>query len=212
MSTSEIVNITLLNILLRPPSAYLTLCKPSSERLYTVSSETPTRERILDAALACAAKNPGLTMGDVAAQAGLSRQAVYLHFPDRGALLAALARHLNQTEDPAIAGAASARAALTTMVAWLAGEYPRLRPVARLLDDSGQAVWQATRLAACRRIAERFKAEGALSRHLSLDTACDLLWTLTGPAVWEDLVMGRGWTAERYRSHVAYLAAGALTK
>ena len=76
-----------------------------------MSSETETKARILDAALACAQKNQGLTMAAVAARAGLSRQAVYLHFPDRAALLAGLAAHLDAPQDPAIAAAPSARAA-----------------------------------------------------------------------------------------------------
>jgi len=175
-----------------------------------MSSKLPTKLRILDAALACAAENR-LTMAEVAAQAGLSRQAVYLHFPDRAALLAELARHLDLPPDPAvIAAAPSARAALTALVARLAGDYPQARPVARLLDS--QAGWQDSRLAVCRLIAERFRSEGALSRHLSLGAAADLLWTLTSLAVWEDLVMVRGWPPDRYRSHVAYLATSALTK
>src|SRR5471032_2668404 len=131
-----------------------------------MSSETPTKLRILDAALACAAANR-LTMAAVATQAGLSRQAVYLHFPDRAVLLAELARHLDLPQDPAVlASAPSARAALTALMARLARDYPRLRPVARLLD--GQANWQESRLTTCRLIAERFRGEGALSRHLSL--------------------------------------------
>jgi AcrR family transcriptional regulator len=175
-----------------------------------LSSETPTKARILDAALTCAAENR-LTMAEVAAQAGLSRQAVYLHFPDRATLLAELVRSLDPPPDPAaMATAPSARAAVAALVARLAGGYPQLRPVARLLDS--QADWQDSRLAACRQIAERFRGEGALSRHLSLAAAADLLWTLTSLAVWEDLVIGRGWPPDRYRSHVAYLAVSALTK
>jgi AcrR family transcriptional regulator len=174
-----------------------------------MSSEPPTKLRILDAALACAAANR-LTMAAVAAQAGLSRQAVYLHFPNRAALLAELARHLDLPRDPAVAAAPSARAALTALMARLAGDYPQARPVARLLDD--QASWQESRLAACRLIAARFREEGALSRHLSLEAASDLLWSLTSLAVWEDLVMGRAWPPDRYRSHIAYLAVSAVTK
>jgi AcrR family transcriptional regulator len=175
-----------------------------------MSSEAETKARILDAALACAQKDQGLTMAAVAARAGLSRQAIYLHFPDRSALLAGLAVHLGTPQDPAITAAPSARAALTAMVATLAGDYPRLWPVARLLD--GPPAWDASRLETCRHIAGRFRDEGALGRHLSPDTAGDLLWSLTGLAAWEDLVMGRGWDAGRYRSHVTYLAISALTK
>jgi AcrR family transcriptional regulator len=175
-----------------------------------MSSETGTKARILDAAQACAQKDQGLTMAAVAAGAGLSRQAVYLHFPDRAALLAGLGTRLNVPQDRAVAAAPSARAALTALMASLAAVYPRLRPVTRLLD--GPPAWDASRLETCRHIAERFQDEGALSRHLSLDAAADLLWSLTSLAVWEDLVMGRGWPAERYRSHVVYLAVSALTK
>jgi AcrR family transcriptional regulator len=175
-----------------------------------MSNETETKARILDAALACAQKDQGLTMAAVAAGAGLSRQAIYLHFPDRSALLAGLAVHLGAPQDPAVAAAPSARAALTALMARLAADYPRLRPVTRLLD--GPPTWDASRLETCRHIAGRFRDEGALSRHLSPDTASDLLWSLTSLAVWEDLVMGRGWDSGRYRSHVTYLAVSALTK
>ena len=58
----------------------------------------------------------------------------------------------------------------------------------------------------------RFQEEGALAAHLPLDTARDLLWSLTSPAVWQDLVTGCGWSTERYRNHVAFLAVGALTR
>src|SRR5476651_2058 len=106
-----------------------------------MSSEPDTKTRILDAALVCAAESR-LTMAAVAAQAGLSRQAIYLHFPDREALLAALAHRLAPPEDAeAIAPAPSARAAIAAMLARLATDYPRRRPVARLLagGDPGQA-------------------------------------------------------------------------
>ena len=82
-------------------------------------SNTPaTRDRILDTALGIVRGNGGtsLTMGEVASQARLSRQAVYLHFQDRAALLVAMALHAGEarnlpTKFAAIAGAPSARAA-----------------------------------------------------------------------------------------------------
>jgi AcrR family transcriptional regulator len=185
-----------------------------------------TRSRILDAALAAVRESPGLTMADVAAKAGVSRQAVYLHFADRAALLLALVRHVDEVRGlaanrAAIAAAASARAAVAAMVALQAGDNPALWPVVRLFDSlrhgdpAVDRAWQdqlANGLRGCRGIAERFKIEGALAPHLSLDTAADLLWTLTSLRMWQDLVMERGWTAERYRTHVTYLAVGALTK
>ena len=184
-----------------------------------------TDSRILEAALVRLRANPvaSLTMAQVAAQAGVSRQAVYLHFADRTALLTALVRHVDggrAAKIAAIAKAPSARAAVAAMVALGASDNPGLWPVVRIFDGLRQgdaaveAVWQdrqSERLGPCRAIAERFQGEGALAPHLSLDAAADLLWTLTSPLLWEELVIGRGWSAERYRRHVTYLAVGALT-
>ena len=44
-----------------------------------------------------------------------------------------------------------------------------------------------------------------------LDFAADLLWTLTSLRMWEDLVVERGWSAERYQAHVYRLLLLALT-
>ncbi len=169
-----------------------------------MSSET--RIRILEAALACIGRNNGLTMAGVAAQASLSRQAVYLHFPGRGPLLAALAVHAVRPADQrlaAIAAAPSARVALAAMIAEQATTYPVL---AGLGDPRNE------RLTLCAAVADRFGTEGALAPHLSSETARDLLWSLTSPAVWHELVTGRGWAAERARTQITYLAAGALTR
>jgi AcrR family transcriptional regulator len=175
-----------------------------------MSSKADTRTRILAAALACAADaRADCTMGEVAAKAGLSRQAVYLHFPNRTALLAALSEWLASAAARSPADAPSARATLTAIVTWLADEHPRAWPLVRKL---GENPGDASRLVACRKLAERFQAEGALSPHLSQATAADLLFTLTSLAVWAELVPGRGWDAGRYRSHIVYLAVSALTK
>jgi AcrR family transcriptional regulator len=187
-----------------------------------------THSRILEAALARVRGNQGagLTMAEVAAQAGVSRQAVYLHFADRTALLLALVRHVDEvrglaTKIAAIAKAPSARAAVAAMVALQASDNPILWPVARIFDGlrhgdpAVDAAWRdqlTDRLRGCRAIAERFQQEGALAPHLSLDAAGELLWTLTSLRLWEDLVIARGWSADRYRTHVTYLAVGALTK
>jgi AcrR family transcriptional regulator len=61
-----------------------------------------TRERILDAAERCMARHGirRVSMADVAAQAGLSRSALYLHFPQRAALVDAV---LERTADRFVA-------------------------------------------------------------------------------------------------------------
>ena len=84
-------------------------------------------------------------------------------------------------------------------------------------DPAVDAAWQerqVNRMRVCRAIATALcRSERALAPHLSADAGRrrPALGTLTSLRLWEDLVIGRGWTAERYRSHVTYLAVGALT-
>jgi AcrR family transcriptional regulator len=143
-------------------------------------------------------------MAQVAEKAGLSRQAVYLHFPGREALLAAL--QARQPLAPDIDTAPSARTALALLVAAQANADPGLAALNEMPDAA------AARLVRCRAVALRFQAEGALAPQLSPDAAADLLWSLTGPRLWQELTAGRGWSADRYRTHVTYLATGAVTK
>ena len=174
-----------------------------------MSSEPGSRRRILDAALDCARDRPDFSMAEVAAGAGVSRQAVYLHFPDRAALLAALRADLDLADGPEIANQApSARAALTSVLTRLAETYARIWPV---LQASGTTETQG-RLPLCQALVARFRAEGALAPHLSPATAADILFSLTSPALWHELVEDRGWDATRYRTHLAFLAVSALTK
>jgi len=148
-------------------------------------------------------------MAEVAVGAGLSRQAVYLHFPDRAALLATLRTEIDLPDGPRIAEQApSARAALTAVLTRLAETYGRIWPVLRAsgtTETSG-------RLPLCQALVARFRSEGALAPHLSPATAADILYSLTSPALWHELVQTRGWDATRYRSHVGFLAVSALTK
>lgn len=56
-----------------------------------------TRVRILDTAVGLVEAQPATvpSMSEVARATGISRQALYLHFPDRSALLLALVEHVD---------------------------------------------------------------------------------------------------------------------
>jgi len=148
-------------------------------------------------------------MAEVAAGAGLSRQAVYLHFPDRAALLATLHAELDLSDGPdMVAQAPSARAALASVLTGLADTYARIWPVLRASGTTEAP----GRLPLCQALVARFRSEGALAPHLSPATAADILYSLTSPALWHELVQSRGWDTARYRSHISFLTATALTK
>jgi AcrR family transcriptional regulator len=174
----------------------------------------PTADRIMDAAFSCAQEGPDFTMADVARAAGLSRQGIYLHFPDRKTLLIALAlRAREEHPSPKVEDAPSARAALNTLVARFAEIYPKVWPVARAIEKEtdDRSIAPSGIAPKCLALAERFRDEGALAAHLSPGAAADILSTLLSLSVWKELVLGRGWDSARYKSHIVFLAASAVT-
>jgi AcrR family transcriptional regulator len=198
-----------------------------------VSSEaSPTedrtsRTRILDAALSLIETRGGadVTMAEIAAAAGLSRQGVYLHFSDRAELLLALVRHVDEKrglhqEVRRVIEAPTGISAIEEMVSLQARLNPKVWAVARALDavrrqdPEVERSWQdrlASRLRGCREIVGRLAREGNLRSGLSEREAADLLWSLTSLRTWEDLVLERRWSPEQYRKRLTALLLGALT-
>ncbi|MGV6850270.1 MAG: TetR/AcrR family transcriptional regulator [Marinibacterium sp.] len=191
------------------------------------SPKIDTRTRILTAAwrlLEAADPAKPVRMADVAKAAGISRQALYLHFPSRAELLIALTRHVDQVKDveARLAESRQARSGPERLdafvVAW--GNYiPEVYGLARALiamydsDDEARAAWD-DRLAAIRHgfaAAVRALAEdGLLRADLSEETATDLLAALHSVEVWADLVRARGWPQDRYVATMQRLARAAV--
>ena len=183
--------------------------------------------RILDAALALISRrgDANVTMAQIAKAARVSRQAVYLHFADRAALMVALARHLDATlglpaEIQRVVNARTAVEVVEGQVSLQARINPAVWAVARALDAvrrtdaAAERAWQDRldhRLAGCRGIVERLQAEGVLRPGLDPSTAADLLWTITSLRTWEDLVLGRGWSPQKYQAQVTRLLLETLT-
>ena len=65
------------------------------------SKNSETHERILKSAwkLLADGQSSAVRMSDIAKQTGISRQAVYLHFPTRAELLIATARYIDEVKD-----------------------------------------------------------------------------------------------------------------
>jgi len=202
-------------------------------KLDTVSSEVvagdpATRLRILDAALRLVTRKGGadVTLGDVAREAGVSRQALYLHFADRAGLFLALVRHADDRRGLAamiqrIQAAPTGEAALREMAATQARMNPGIWPLARAFDsvrrqdDAAERSWQerlASRLDGCRAIVGQLAREGSLREGVSAVVAADLLWTLTSLRMWEDLVLLRGWSAKQYEHRLGDLLLTVLTR
>jgi AcrR family transcriptional regulator len=191
-----------------------------------VSSIDATKRRILTATLELLQEQPGapVSMGDVAQRAGLSRQALYLHFADRATLLVEASRQADaDNRTPArqrrVDAAPTAREALRAAVRLQAYLKPRLHGmttalgVLRRTDPAAESAWQErdqARLDRCRHLARRLHKDGELRRDCTVEQAAALLWCLMSPAVWEDLVLNLGWSNSQYIGHVVSVLEGGL--
>src|SRR5215207_1641700 len=179
--------------------------------LYSMSSSgrPQTRTQILEAARAIFEElgyyDAGL--GAVAKKAGVSRQAIYLHFGSKAELLTALHLHIYATdvvpaiERHAITDAASALEALDAMIAvdvdvvskvWRIHEalqiarrqHPEVEETLRPREDD--------RYRPMLDLGRRLEREGALPADIQAGMFADMLWGLMGVGTYRSLVLERG--------------------
>ncbi len=187
----------------------------------------PARTRILEAALNLIVKRGGadVSMAEVARAARVSRQAVYLNFADRGELFLAIVRYCDEKRglDQEIRNIREAPAGVEAMRRMVSLQARRNHEIwaparafdaVRRTDPAAERSWQDRlqhRLAGCRQIAGRLQQDGDLRPGMDVNAAADLLWAITSLRMWEDLVLQRGWTAEKYEAQLNALLLGALT-
>ena len=194
-----------------------------------MSSEiSDTRKKILEAAseLLLASNGQGVRMADIATAAGVSRQAVYLHFESRTELMVATVRYLDDlhglTErirpvNEAVAG----RQKLDTFVKFWGNYIPEIYGVAKALmaardtDEAAMAAWNDRMnsvRAGCREIVEALAGDGELATEWSEDAAVDMMWTILSIENWERLTIDRGWTVDEYVERMRRLLTRGFTR
>jgi AcrR family transcriptional regulator len=194
----------------------------SSEPAY---GDPQSRERILRAAWdSLLERGPDIRLTDVAKRAGLSRQAVYLHFGDRAHLLLEVLawgdKELQLGELLArVRNADSGVAALERIIEVHAAYSPRIDAAARALEadqyrDEAVAAALRDRLdvrrAAHREVIARIADEGRLAKGWTVDSATDLFAAVTMLGPWRELTEACGWTAEQYARRMSKLVHDAL--
>jgi AcrR family transcriptional regulator len=186
-----------------------------------------TRLQILTAAAdTLAAGDSAFSLGKIAERAGLTRQAVYLHFRDRGDLLvcaveelnrrvglAELRRQFTDAEDTARAFEGLVRA----LVAHTARTLPAVRAVRRLLeeDEAARDAWSKRgggRSADIRSVTNKLAREGLLRDGLSRGDAAALVEAVVSPDGIAELVARRGWSIARTSGELVRLASAAILR
>ncbi|HKD99106.1 MAG TPA: TetR/AcrR family transcriptional regulator [Micromonosporaceae bacterium] len=176
-----------------------------------------TRNRLLDAAWDVAGEvgTADLTLAAVAARAGVSRQAVYLHFGNRTTLLVEMARRADRSSGFTRRLSASRelppREGFRRMLDEWYAHVPVILPTARALEaaatvgaDGREAYtdrmtdWRAGVRVAVARLADA----GQLAGGWDVDDATDWVWAQVHPATYHHLVAERGWPPEKAASTV----------
>lgn len=177
-----------------------------------------TRERILAATwkLMGESKDLQVRIADIAAAAGVSRQAVYLHFGNRANLLLAAVQYRDSRSPTEAIKCAAEEAPVPEALAgfvmsWFA-HIPRIEPLAHLLSAASQTnpearpAWE-DRMALLRRhsltLARRLEKAGLLKPEWTPRQAADWIWHRTHLDGWRHLVGERGWSAAEYGRRVS---------
>ncbi len=178
------------------------------------SKNIETRTRILDATVQMLEKNGGrgVRMGDIAKAAGISRQAVYLHFASRTELLVAATRYLDEIldVDSRLAASRAATSGVERLALYIEcwGHYiPEIYGVAKALllaqdtDAAAAEAWRGRMLAmrdGCRAAIDALHSDGTLAPEWTPKRATDTLWTLLLVPNWENLTDECGWSTQQY--------------
>ena len=182
-----------------------------------------TRKRIIEVTRQLLVEHgSGLRLQEVAAQAGVSRQALYLHFGDRQGLILALVREMDATLQLAdllahVYAAENGGQLLERAMRLSTDFWRKVAPVAGVLvgsqDDALRAAWRdrmTFRRGTFRRMAERLDEMGELASSWSVDDASALLYAVTHFDSWRELTEELSWSDDHYVEAMGSLLGRAL--
>lgn len=165
-------------------------------------------------------------MSDIARAAGISRQALYLHFDARADLLIETTRYMDEVmgvgerlQPSRQATTGSER--LSAFVAFTGGHWPNVQGVARALlamretDPEAEVAWQ-NRMDAiregCQAAIEMLASEHRLADGWTVETATDLLCMMLSFESWDQLIRRYGWSSEDYTNNLQRQARQTFVK
>ncbi|MFL2791784.1 MAG: TetR/AcrR family transcriptional regulator [Paracoccaceae bacterium] len=188
-------------------------------------SSEQTKTRILDTTWKLLEKRIEKNrMSDIAKAVGISRQALYLHYPTRAELLIATTKHIdtvkkvNQRLELSRTAGSGVERLHFFIKAW-GGYIPEIHGISVALrnmrknDKAAAEAWddrmQAVRHG-CQAAVVAIAKDGKLKFDLSEQIATDILWTLLTIENWEKLVINCGWLQSAYEEKMIELAEIAI--
>ncbi len=183
------------------------------------SRRSQTRTQILDAARVLFEEHGyhGAGLEAVGRKAGVSRQAIYLHFPSKSELLTALHLHVFDTDVvPAVDRhpVTAAMPALEVLDATIAANVEVISSVWRIHEALATARRQHPEVDETLRpreeeryrelvdIGMRLEKEGELPPEIDVGTFADMYWGLMNVGTYRSLVIERNWSLEEYERWV----------
>lgn len=185
------------------------------------SQKLDTRKRILAATwkLMEQRKGQGVSMSDIAKEAGISRQALYLHFDSRKKLMIATVGYVDEVKGlnerlKQFQQAKNGIELLETCVDIWGNYIPEIYGLAKALlsthetDDATAAAWNGCMSClrdVCQQTIETLETEGVLATQWTQKEAIDMFWTMISVQNWEQLTIDCGWSTERYINQMKVL-------
>ena len=192
------------------------------------SIESETRKKILAETWRLMVEGRGheVRMTDIAEAAGISRQAVYLHFSTRTELMVATTHYVDEVRG--LNKRLSRYEAATTGIEILEeyvefwGNYiPEIYGIAKALiavyetDEAAAAAWDDRMNAVrsgCRNTIDALVRDKMLASDWSRDQAIDYFWTMLSVHNWELLTKVCGWSRSEYIERMKMLLKQTLMK
>jgi len=184
-------------------------------------NDSDTRQRILREALRLLEENRGknVRMNDIAKAAGVSRQAIYLHFKSQADLMIATVQFGDQLQNAATLAEPWRQAAgadkLDTWIEFWGNYVPKIFGVAKALmvaretDEAAAAAWDdrmANVRKSCRKTIQELSSNDLLAEEWNVKSASELLWTMLSIPTWEQLTVSCGWSTKQYVARMKTLA------
>jgi len=179
-----------------------------------------TKQRVLEAALSLLESGePGkVRMADIAKQADITRQALYLHYPNRAELLIATTRYLDEVNgiDDLLRPSREAKTGVERLDHFIDvwGNYmPKVYGIVRALirvydtDEAAAAAWDDRKTAVrhgCAAITRTLKQDGLLVP--KQQDATDILTMLLSLQNWEQLTQEDGWSQSKYLKQIKHIS------